>query len=273
MKDPRVLYPILFLLVAVPLIHPIGLPLNISADTRNIYNDLNALPPGKYVLVGMDLGWVSWPELSDVAKASVQFLMTKNLKIVFVNFNVDAQGTILTDIILTQIPIPADKKYGVDYVNLGFIPGGEGALAAFAKDIRSVTTVDAKSTPLDQLPIMSNVRSITDFSFVFNICQTAGMFPEIYIRQVQLPYHVPLGVATISSMAPALKPYVDAGQVVGIMNSSRGGAEMEILTGFLGPAAASMDSQSLAHVYVIFAVIMANIYFGLFAKKSGGAKQ
>jgi len=270
-NDPRSLYPILFILIALPLVHPIGLPLNVSTDAMNIYDDLNSLPPGSVVLQTIDIGWVSWPELGDTSKAIFKFLLSKNLKVLIVDFETTAQGTTLAEIMFTQIQIPADKKYGVDYVNLGYIPGEEAAIAAFAKNIRAVTTKDARGTPFDQLPIMNNVNSIKDISFVMAICMSAGLYPEFYIRQIQLQYGTPLGAAVISSMAPPLKPYVDAGQLVGLMNSQRGGAEFELVSGFLGLATASMDSQSLAHAFVIIAVIAANILF--LGRKFGGSKK
>jgi len=271
LSDRRIIFPIIFCLVGYPLIYPIGLPLDVSPDTRAVYRAIGSLPAGSVIVQTNDVIFASWGELGDVAKVLFRYELSRNLKVILIEFGQSAQGTTLAEIFLSQIQIPADKKYGVDYVNLGFIPGEEGALAAWAKDIHQVSIKDARGTPISQLPIMQNVKTIKDIAFWMSVNVYGGILPEMYLRQIQLIYKTPMACATIGVMYPTIKPFVSSGQLIGLMNSQRGAAEFEFLSGILGLAAATMDSQSLVHLFVIAVTLIGNVMF--VASKYGGKKQ
>ena len=60
-----------------------------------------------------------------------------------------------------------------------------------------------------------------------------------------------------------------AGNFFGVSVGSRGGAELEILVGELGEATTAMDSISVSHLLLVFAILLANIGV-LYDKYAGG---
>ena len=60
---------------------------------------------------------------------------------------------------------------------------------------------------------------------------------------------------------PGLTSYVNIGYLKAILGSTRGGAELEFLTGHPGPGLTSMDSFTMIHYLLIAAIIVGNIGF------------
>jgi len=265
LKDPRVVYPIIFILVAAPLIQPIGLPLTISKEVRSVYDYLSQLPPESNVVAATDLQFTNWPELGGAMKAIFAYVLKRDLRLVAVEFSHLAQGTTMAEQALAEIQIPPGNKYGVDYVNIGYIPGEEGAIASFARDMLSVAVKDARGNSLNQLPIMKRVTTIKDIALWISIGGYGGEYPERYLRQLQASYGTKIASVQTAGISPGVKPYVLSGQLIGLIPSVRGSAEFEKLTGLMGQATILMDSQSLVPLFTIVAVALANI--DMFATK------
>jgi hypothetical protein len=63
--------------------------------------------------------------------------------------------------------------------------------------------------------------------------------------------------------APAFYPFLDAGQLKGLIGGMKGAAEYENLLEQIGTASAGMDAQSVAHGMIIFFIIFANFFYFL----------
>jgi len=53
----------------------------------------------------------------------------------------------------------------------------------------------------------------------------------------------------------------NAGQIKGMVTGARGGAEIELLTGYLGAGISSADVLSVTHLYLLLLVIAGNIAY------------
>ncbi|MBS7613560.1 hypothetical protein KEJ48_04855 [Candidatus Bathyarchaeota archaeon] len=253
-KDHRWIYLLLIVVVSVPLINPIGLPVPVSKPTKMSFEVIERLPRGSKVLVSSVLAGGNWPDLGPPETALVQHLFRKNMKIFFIGF-VSETPTITETTLLPRIE-KYGAKYGEDYVNLGFLAGGESAMAAFASDIRKVITVDFFGTPIDNLPIMKNIYKCSDFDLVIHI----GM-AEDPIRQYYTPFKIPLIVGVYGMMGPHYIPYLEAGQLQGMIIGLRGSAEYEYLLGFKGEGLMGSDALSMTHLLVAVFCILGNVYY------------
>jgi hypothetical protein len=57
-------------------------------------------------------------------------------------------------------------------------------------------------------------------------------------------------------------PYYDSGQIVGFLGGLKGAAEYEALISSPGSGIRGMDAQTIAHLFIVFMVIVGNIgYF------------
>jgi hypothetical protein len=77
---------------------------------------------------------------------------------------------------------------------------------------------------------------------------TGSILP--YIQYFQGPYNKPLTGGAIGSQISGYQSYSDAKQIQGYLGSLRGAPEYEKLLEVPGPATASMDAQSAAHLLI-----------------------
>ena len=109
-----------------------------------------------------------------------------------------------------------NRTYGEDYVLLGFRPGNEAVIKGIVSDIRKMYTIDSRGIPIDDIPMMDGVKNILDLDFIFSA--SAG-YPGT-VEWVQLaadPTGIPMSTGVTSIQVNEVMPYVDAGQIKGIL--------------------------------------------------------
>jgi hypothetical protein len=83
-----------------------------------------------------------------------------------------------------------------------------------------------------------------------------------WVQQAQGRYHIQLVSGSTAVQAPEIYPYLQSGQVKGLLGGMAGAAEYEKATQTLGPATKGMDAQSSAHLFIMFLILLGNaIYF------------
>lgn len=260
--DPRILFILLFLAVALPLIRPIGLPIAMSPMTSAFFKEVDGLKPGSVVWVSFDYSPAALPEQYPQSLAVLSHLATKGAKIVAVSFWPD--GAPIIDRALMDV-FGATKdhpKYGADFVNLGYVPGLEPGMASFAKDVHATAPKDYYGNPIGALPMMKDVKSAKDFTMLIALSSGTPGYLEL-LRQVQAPYGVPIVAGVTAVVGPGIRPFYP-GQIFGILEGLAGAAEYEVLLiryGYRGTLAAPIDAQSVTHVLIIVFILIGNIAF------------
>jgi len=267
-----VLYLVLIIALIYPLIFPIGIPIQISSRTLAVYNYLQHLKPGCHVYMELYYEVAARGELEPNAIALIKQLFDKDCKIVFVSTM--STGPLIFSLLKSSAPdVFANKTYGVDYVFLGYVSGGEAAVASLAKSIKGTVTVDNYGNPVDKLPLLKEVDKATDFDLAIIVSSGTDTF-NYYVRQWYTPYGTPLLFVALSVIAPSIEPFVSAKQAIGMLVGQRSAAEYELLVGRKGLGIASMDSQSLSHFVILIFIIVGNIVYWskrLEAKKAKGS--
>lgn len=253
--DRRVIYWLLFILLIIPFLRPLGLPISISPQTRSLIEGLRKLKEGDVVVVNISSGVSAWPECLPSLVAVSKVLIQQKAKIIYWTSFVDGHMTF--EKIVEKVPGFKGLTYGTDYVMLGYYAGAESTVAQLATNIRSIFTADYKGTPIDQLPIMKNVNSAKDVSMV--ISSDTGDYGDYYIRQWRIPYGVPFAEIGIAMLFSSYQPHWAAGIAFGLAGGAKGGAELEKLIGEPGDATVTMDAINTSHLLVIAAVILANL--------------
>jgi len=264
--DRRVFYWILFIALMVPFLRPIGFPITIAENTRDLYEGITGdnVEPGDVWIINFGYGVSAWSECHPGVTVVTKALFREGAKIIFMGPHYDVELT-YNHLLETAKEDFAQKVYGEDYVFLGYITGGESAIAQLASNIRDVFPTDHYGTPLDEIPMMKNVNSWQDISGV--ISSDTGDWGDYFLRQWQEPYGVPLAEIGIAMLGSVGMGYWKAGNYFGLSVGSRGGAELERLIGEPGDATIVMDSISVSHLLIVIAVILANV--GMLAEKGG----
>ncbi|MFQ6614890.1 MAG: hypothetical protein ACE5D1_08610, partial [Fidelibacterota bacterium] len=158
-------------------------------------------------------------------------------------------------------------KYGEDYVLLGFRPGNEAVVKGVVSNIRKMYTVDARGTLIDEIPMMDGVNKFADFSFLFSA--SAGYPGTVeWVQYASDPTGVPMSTGTTSIQVNEVMPYVQSGQVKGILAGMPGAAEYEALIGQPGIGTSGMDAQSIAHIVIVLFIVLGNIGFFIERKRA-----
>jgi len=264
--DRRWIFLIIAIVVMYPLFKPLGLPIRPTESSQEVFNVIDALPEDSKVLLSCDYGPSTKPEIHPMAVGVMRHVLNKGHQLYVTCLWPD--GVFMAREGLEQV---AEKEhgltYGEDYVLLGFRPGNEAVIKGIVSDIRKMYTIDSRSNPIGNIPMMEKIKNIYDFDFLFSA--SAG-FPGT-IEWVQLaadPTGIPMSTGVTSVQVNEVMPYVDSGQIIGILAGMPGAAEYEALIGKPDIGTSGMDAQSIAHIVIVLFIIFGNIAFYLERQRS-----
>lgn len=257
--DRRYIYLIIFLSVCLPLIRPMGLPVEVTPPVEASFKAYEDLPEGALVLMSIDYGPSTAVELEPMALAACDQVMKHNQKVAFMALYPEGQA--LTNKLISRIKVLyPDKVEGVDFVNLGYKAGNEAVPLKMGLDFRSQFPTDTRRKPLSEIPMLKDVTQLKQFDLVATY--SAG-FPGAleHIRITASEYDMPLVVGATAVQTPQYLPYFDSKQIVGLIGGLRGAAEYEKLAKFEGTATGGMEAQSIAHFTVAGLIVLANLLY------------
>ncbi len=275
--DRRIIFIIVGLSVLIPLLKPewVDLPIRPTPESQIVFDEINNLNEGDKVLLSFEYGPSTKPEIHPMAIAILKHLYAKNIQVY--GFALWPDGNFMSTEAFSEVSDDYDKKYGVDYVNLGYKPGGEAVIKGIASDIRTLYPVDLQGTSINDIPMMKDVVNIEDFDFVFSL--SAG-FPgsKEWVQYACDPKNIPLSTGCTSIQVTDIMPYVENDQIRGILAGMPGAAEYESLVeaelqkmeiaGKPGEASGMMAAQSIAHVVIVLFIIFGNISYFITRKKN-----
>ncbi len=262
--DRRIIYIVMGLLVMLPLIKPLGLGVNSGPRAKALFDTIDAIPAGKTVLIAVDFDPSSMPELYPMLTAVMRHAFAKNLKVLLCGLWVTGAG--LADQAAQTIPKEYGKEYGKDVVYLGWKAGVDAVILGMGENIKNVYPVDYYGKPLDSLPMMREVKQLRDIPIAFAISAGTPGYGD-WLLYAQSRYGMKVGAGVTAVSAADAYPFLQSGQLTGLLAGMKGGAEYEVLVQKAGyskaymPAVAAMDSQSLAHVVIMVLVIIGNIAY------------
>lgn len=257
----QILASVIFVIIIALIIYPVSIPFPLSKYTKQYYEFIQSIPEG--AVVGFMVGDMphTRPQLQSSTVLTMIELWEKGSKIVFWTDQALSNPILMDYIALAQTKLERGLEYGIDYVNLGYILGGEIGQASFLKNIRFTTSgVDIFGIDLDDLPIMMKVNGGADMKYGFanTSCESTE---SRYIRQWQLPYGAEIATINCARGLPTLTIYLETGQLKGVANGLLGSAEMERLTGNLGTAHRQIMVVSFMGLYLTLLIILGNVPF------------
>ena len=258
--DKYVLWIVMVILIAWPILTPIGLPLPIEPMTTEFYDTIEALPPGSTVWMANQVTPGNMGEMMPGFVAIMSHMAQLDLKVVLFNIYDPNSIPVWEEFMMPELERRGHiKVYGEDWAWLPYVPGKETALASVAADIRgTVGGVDYFGTPLDDLPIMEGLNNVEDFDLLILIGNTSPYFA--YIRQVIAPYEINFITQVLTLDVPLTMPYYPL-QTQAIMKGMGGAAQYEKIIGYPWRGWAAIESTSTSHTWIFIAVIGANIYY------------
>ena len=257
--DRRWIFIIIALVVLLPLFFPIGLPIRPTDSTQTAYDAMDDLEYGSKVLVSFEYGPSTKPEIHPMTYAVLRHLFKNGHKVYITCLWPD--GQFMAEEAIEEI---SEKEfnltYGKDYVLLGFRPGNEAVVKGIVSNIRKLYSTDARGTLTDKIPMMEGINQLADFDFIFTA--SAGYPGTVeWVQYGADPTGVPMSTGVTSIQVNEVMPYVQSGQVKGILAGMPGAAEYEKLVGVPGIGTSGMDAQSIAHLVIVLFIIFGNVAF------------
>ncbi len=254
--DIRLIWFLILIVVGYFLVYPIPLPLTVSKETLAVYETIRDLPSNSVILLSGSVVATD-PDTYYGMLAILNYIPTLDHKLIL--FSLIDKSPIVFEAAIDATNLFDKMEYGVEVVNLGFVPGGEVAIRELCTDVwGSVGDLDWYGAPLEQLPMMADIHDIDDIDLVISVHGAAPGFNE-WITQMQAPYDKPfIAMATAAGYTAEL-PFYRSGALLGISKGARGTAELEKLTGIGGPATTLMSAQSAGHMIIIACVVISNI--------------
>jgi hypothetical protein len=256
--DRRILFIFIAVCVVVPLLTRAKTAISVTPPVRGLYEAVDRLEPGSYVWLAADYDPGSMPELYPMNIALVEHLMRRDVKII--SASLWSPGAPLSQRILDLVGPRYGKTYGVDYVNLGFKEGREAVMLSAAENIRGTFPQDFFGTRWDQIAMLEGIRNLGDVKMI--VAVSAG-YPGLkeWIQQVGTRFGITIGGGVTAVTAPEMYPYIQSGQLVGLLAGMKGAAEYEQLVDRPGLGIAGMVAQSSVHVMVVAFIVFANVVF------------
>jgi len=280
--DRRIIFLLIGLSVLIPLVKPewVKLPIKIDKNTKIVFDSISALNEGDKVLLSFEYGASTKPEVHPMAVALLKHLFSKDIKVYIVSLW--PEGPIMAKLAMDEIIESKlfDVKDGIDYVMFDYKVGGSIVIKQIADDFRGIYKQDYNRVPIEDLEIMNGIYSVEDFNFVFDFSAGVPGNAE-WVQYACDPKNIPLSSGCTSIMVTDAIPYVESGQLKGILAGMPGAAEYEKLVyDYLvdkyssdnpeiekGRAFARMSAQSVAHLLMVIFIILGNLSYYFERKK------
>ena len=266
--DSRILYLLLALAVALPLVIKPKTNIRVSEPVRSAFEAVDRLAPGSVIMISIDFDPSSAPEVQPMLIAVLRHAFRKDLKVIVTGQL--ALGLPLAEIALNQVAPEMNKVYGRDYVNIGYRPGGSAMMVGIGREIRDYFRTDYKGVPIDSFEFMRKVHNYKDVGLLVSLAH--GAVADAWIQFVGGRYNQDIIVGCTGVNAPNLYQYLHAGQIKGIIGGLQGASEYEALIARPGQATLGMPAQSWGHALIILLLIIGNVGFLLSRKKKEKGK-
>lgn len=284
--DRRFVYLLVFLSLAVPLYHGYRVTPARLESAEKLYAAVEAIErkPGNVAVVAMDFGPNLIAENGAQTEVVLEHLFRRRIPVVLFSLYNQAEP------FLTSIPediaarlaaeIPGERwTYGVDWVNIGYQPGGyifvqslpkaESFMTALGKDVRGNTVAN--------LPIARGVGGFESVALLGQFTGLLGMF-DLYIQFFQKKEYRPVFTHGCTSITiPEAFIYLDSGQLTGLLEGIAGAAWYSELLQRAHPqrkidsSGAINTGLGVAHLIIILFIVLGNLG-GLIGRWRGGGQ-
>lgn len=285
--DRRAIYLTVLLAIVVPLFLKWALPPAEMQSARKFYETIAALPndDASIVLIAVDWGPSTKAENEPQTEVAIEHLMRRRIHFALIS-SVDQAEPFLRELperVARRLSSEQPRERwenGKDWVNLGYRPniGAMIQKMAAAPDIRQTLGVDARGTPLSDVPCMREVKNIKNVKLLAEFTGLVGALDGWLQFFQTTDYRPPMVHGCTSITIPEAYIYLDSGQLMGLHEGIAGAAAHSALLSRKykerAPDSAIVTNTALAvaHVIVILLILLGNLGMVLALRKASAAR-
>jgi hypothetical protein len=280
-KDTRWIYMMIFAIIYISSLAPMAFPIPVVNWSKDFYRVIDegvvvdfADPPrefdgvkeGTRVFI-LNSGETAklWGDMSETVTVVWKDLMDRGAHILLWSSGPDNEATLNKYLLpLMYGPEPQNHPdYGVKFVNLGYVAGGNQLLEQWKDDLIAITPNDAYGNNLADLPMMSNFNAMkTDADLMIGF--DARGLETIYVVRFNTPLLEMGGTDSASYLALSYT----AGYFKGMLMGQRGGAEYELLSGIPGNSFSYLQNTLTISAVMILILVVANVRYAMTKQSS-----
>jgi hypothetical protein len=219
--------------------------------------------PGSVALVSFDYSAATQGEMQPLAEAIIGRLRGQGVRLIFISL--EPEGATLAQNSVDQILTERGEEYGVDMVNLGYVPGQIAGIRELVSGRKQLSMLpDFKqglTLAAPERAAWSGINNLGQVDVVITLSDnpaTARWWVE------QMATAIPpddgeryLLAASSANADPFLRPYLDSQQLDGLISGINGAAAIEALgRKNFGPARQMLDSQGMAHLLIVILIAL-----------------
>lgn len=236
---------------------------------------LAAVPPSAPILVVFDYDPAFYAEMQSAAAPVIDALLNRGARLTLISTL--PTGPALAEGFLRTTQ-ERHLRAGMQYVNLGYLPGGPAGIYYFASSPQQAAPRTVAAAPAWDLPALAGVRQLSDFAALLVLTDNADT-ARAWIEQTrQARQGTSLIMIVSAQVEPMVRPYFDADdsdpyQVQGLVTGLVGGKAFEQTYGQPGLSRRYWDAFSLGLLTVTLLMMLGGIFGAVAAwseRKKGG---
>lgn len=259
---------ILRLAISVILIAVVLIPIVLGGSTipeLNLYpsewvmtnQTINEIPAGAPLLLVFDYDPALASELEAAAAPVIQHLVFQGARLALISTN--PTGPALGEQFL-QATQNAFPEKDLIYTNLGYLAGGPVGITAFANEPTEAAEFTVRGDQAWQTPSLRGVSLLSDFGAVIILTDNADT-GRLWIEQTRNKISDTPIVMIISAQAePMIRPYLDSGQIQGLVTGLVGGKVYEQAYATPGKARLYWDSFGFGILAVEIMIVVGGLW-------------
>jgi hypothetical protein len=227
----------------------------VSSSTQRVFDAIDALDSTDVVMISFDHEASSLPEVGPLGIAIADHCFQRGIGVI--GLALFAEGTAAGYDLLGNRAEHAGREYGTDWIYLGFRPQYTAAILGMGESVEGVFATDYGGRAYSSLPLAQRVTNYDDIALVISVAD--GSMPTYWVEFAQSRYDQKIIAALSAVMVTSFLPYLDAGQLEGILAGFTGAAEYEKLLGAPGAGMRGMTALSTAHGALALLVLWGNV--------------
>jgi hypothetical protein len=200
-----------------------ALPVGIPGEINGALQLAQSIPEGAPVLVAFDYEPARAGEMETAAAPIFNLLRKPNL--IFISTN--ETGGILAERFIAGPLAGFSANGGIAPLNLGYLPGGQIGIRAFAQNPPATAPFDVTLANAWASPQLQGITSLSQFAVLIIVTDNENS-ARAWIEQTSaVRGTTPILVVSSAQAAPMIQPYYNSQQVRGLVSGLYGGAVAE----------------------------------------------
>jgi len=235
-----------------------------TAGHAALYQRIQALNEGDPVLVAFDYQPALAGEFSYTASAVINHLFDQGAYPSLIS--TQPTGPALAEQFLDHARGKDPLQHGLQYINLGYLPGGSAGLLSFTIQPQSIIPLAFDGSNAWESPPLQGVSQINDFALILILTDDPST-AKIWIEQVQTVSVADMGLVVSAQVEPLIQPYYHntPQQISGYVSGLLGGYAYEGLRGEAQTASAAWLPFNLGIIITAATIFIGGLANGIHA--------